>query len=223
MEHAAANSTANTRTITITTMIGIMKRQWMRRRSLPKPSDSRREDSRIRAGGGYDKIVFGVPTDVKKAPLSLACVALAAVPSLLGDALEKIQEGRQNFRSLFRARVRKSSVSFAARWLSRVYLHHLPTLSSRLTFHDKLQDEFGSRGLQVIDVAVNQNADLLVENFSKDMHVSFPVGWTTQDQMQNFMGFTDGRFVVPQLVLIDRQGMIHYQTPRFRTTARGRS
>jgi thiol-disulfide isomerase/thioredoxin len=77
----------------------------------------------------------------------------------------------------------------------------------------KLQTEYAARGLQVIDVAVNPNADLLVENFAKDFQVNFPVGWATQAQMQTFMGFGDARYVVPQLVLIDRKGMIHYQTP----------
>lgn len=77
----------------------------------------------------------------------------------------------------------------------------------------KLQTEYGSRGLQVIDVAINPNADLLVENFAKDFQVNFPVGWTTSEQMQLFMGFSNDRYVVPQLVLIDRKGVIHYQTP----------
>jgi peroxiredoxin len=77
----------------------------------------------------------------------------------------------------------------------------------------KLQNEYGSRGLQVIDVAVNPNADLLVENFAKDFQTTFPVGWTTSDHMTKFMGFADSRYVVPQLVLIDRKGYIHYQTP----------
>ncbi|MBV9762843.1 MAG: TlpA family protein disulfide reductase [Acidobacteriaceae bacterium] len=77
----------------------------------------------------------------------------------------------------------------------------------------KLQAEYGSRGLQVIDVAINPNADLLVENFAKDFQVNFPVAWTTSQQMQSFMGFSNDRYVVPQLVLIDRKGVIHYQTP----------
>lgn len=77
----------------------------------------------------------------------------------------------------------------------------------------KFQQEFGARGLQVLDIAVNANADLLVENFSKEYQVGFPVGWVSQDQMVAFMGFSSARFVVPQLVLIDRKGMIHYQTP----------
>ena len=77
----------------------------------------------------------------------------------------------------------------------------------------KYQAEFGPRGFQAVDIAVNENADLLVENFAKDYQVAFPVGWVTRDQMLSFMGYTSGRFVVPQLVLIDRKGVIHYQTP----------
>lgn len=78
----------------------------------------------------------------------------------------------------------------------------------------RLQNEYGSRGLQVLDVAINPNADLAVGNFAKDFQTTFPVGWVTQDQGLAFMGFNlADRFVVPQLILIDRQGMIRYQTP----------
>jgi thiol-disulfide isomerase/thioredoxin len=78
----------------------------------------------------------------------------------------------------------------------------------------KLQQEYASRGFQALDVAINDNADLLVENFVRDFQVGFPVGWTTRDQFLTFMSFSFAdRFVVPQLVLIDRKGEIHYQTP----------
>jgi len=77
----------------------------------------------------------------------------------------------------------------------------------------KLQTELGPKGLQVLDVAVNENADLLVDNFAKEQQTTFPVGWISQAQMVAFMGFSSARFVVPQLVLIDRKGVIHFQTP----------
>ena len=78
---------------------------------------------------------------------------------------------------------------------------------------EKFQAQYGSRGFQAIDIAVNDNADLLVENFAKDFQVNFPVGWVLKDQMLSFMGWTNAYFVVPQQVLIDRKGMIRYQTP----------
>ncbi len=78
----------------------------------------------------------------------------------------------------------------------------------------RFQQEFGPQGFQAIDVAINDNADLLVENFVKDFQVAFPVGWMSKEQMMSFMGFKpDARFVVPQMVLIDRKGYIRYQTP----------
>jgi len=78
----------------------------------------------------------------------------------------------------------------------------------------KIQNEYGSRGLQVLDVAINPNADLAVADFAKEFQTTFPVGWVTQDQGLAFMGFNMAeRFVVPQLILIDRQGIIRYQTP----------
>lgn len=77
----------------------------------------------------------------------------------------------------------------------------------------RMQQRYGGRGFQALDVAIDPNADLRVENFAKDYQVGFPVGWTTIEQMMNYMGFTE-RPVVPQLVLIDRAGNIHYQTPR---------
>lgn len=78
----------------------------------------------------------------------------------------------------------------------------------------KIQNEFRDRGLQVLDVAINPNADLAVADFAKEFQTTFPVGWVTQDQGLAFMGFNMAdRFVVPQLILIDRKGIIHYQTP----------
>jgi thiol-disulfide isomerase/thioredoxin len=78
----------------------------------------------------------------------------------------------------------------------------------------RLQNELGPRGFQAIDIAFNDNADLLVEGFIKDQRPAFPVGWTTRDQVLSFLGLSAvDRFVVPQLLLIDREGMIHYQTP----------
>lgn len=78
----------------------------------------------------------------------------------------------------------------------------------------RMQNELGSRGFQAIDVAFNDNADLAVANFAKEQQTTFPVGWTTRDQVLAFLGIsTVDRFVVPQLILIDREGIIHYQTP----------
>ncbi len=77
----------------------------------------------------------------------------------------------------------------------------------------KMQERYGKEGFQALDIAIDPNADLRVENFREEHHVGFPVGWASIDQMMSYMGFTE-RPVVPQLVLLDRNGSIHYQTTR---------
>jgi thiol-disulfide isomerase/thioredoxin len=86
----------------------------------------------------------------------------------------------------------------------------------------KFQDESGARGLQVVDIAINAldenrtpaEADAITAAFQRKFQVGVPVGWIPRDQMMAFMGFSlADRMVVPQLVLVDRKGYIHYQTP----------
>ena len=86
----------------------------------------------------------------------------------------------------------------------------------------QFQQEYGPRGFQALDLAINAldenrteaQADQIVQAFSQNFQVGFPVGFIPRDQMMAFMGFSLAeRMVVPQLVLIDRKGNIHYQTP----------
>lgn len=84
------------------------------------------------------------------------------------------------------------------------------------------QREYGPQGLQALDVAINvadiahtpAEQDAVVQAFVNQFQVAFPVGYTSRDEEAAFMGFSVmERSVVPQIVLIDRNGMIHYQTP----------
>jgi peroxiredoxin len=95
---------------------------------------------------------------------------------------------------------------------------HCQAASHDLT---KYQAELGKRGLQVIDLAINAldnmhkpaEADQMVMDFVRNYQVGFPVGYLPRPQMMSFLGVSPAeRMVVPQLVLIDRKGFIHYQT-----------
>jgi thiol-disulfide isomerase/thioredoxin len=86
----------------------------------------------------------------------------------------------------------------------------------------QLQSEYGPRGFQAVDVAINardenrtpEQANQLVQAFAYNFHVGFPVGWVSRDSFLSFLGYSITEYtVVPQLVLIDRKGYIHYQTP----------
>ena len=149
---------------------------------------------------------------MKKASTLILCVALAA-SALFADDLESLRKAPDLSFSV-PGEGQKTLSQYKGKVIALEFIFttcpHCQAASRVMT---KLQQELGPRGLQVIDVAVNPNADLLVENFVKDYQVGFPVGWTTGAQMTAFMGFKSDRYVVPQLALIDRKGYIHYQTP----------
>lgn len=149
---------------------------------------------------------------MKKTLAVFAATALLSVSLLAAgtEALRKAPELAMNFPGKGQQLLSQYKGKVVALEFIFTTCPHCQAASKVMT---KYQQEYGSRGLQVLDVAVNPNADLLVENFVKDYQVGFPVGWVPQDQMVTFMGFSSARFVVPQLVLIDRKGMIHYQTP----------
>lgn len=88
-----------------------------------------------------------------------------------------------------------------------------PHCQASSKFMSALQSKYGAQGFQVLAAAVNPDSNLLVENFVKDYQVNFPVGWLSPEQVQTFMQFSSSYFVVPQLALVDRSGMIRFQTP----------
>ncbi|HEX4168245.1 MAG TPA: TlpA disulfide reductase family protein [Bryobacteraceae bacterium] len=97
-----------------------------------------------------------------------------------------------------------------------------PHCQAASRYMTQLQQEYGPRGLQAIDLAINaldegrkpDQAALMTETFANNFQVGFPVGFIGRDPMMSFMGFSImDRMVVPQLVLIDRKGYIRYQTP----------
>jgi thiol-disulfide isomerase/thioredoxin len=84
------------------------------------------------------------------------------------------------------------------------------------------QQKYGGQGFQALQVAINgtdegrtpDQANDLVTVYARTYQASFPVGWVQRDSMPAFMGFSlVDRTVVPQVVVIDRKGFIHYQTP----------
>ena len=80
----------------------------------------------------------------------------------------------------------------------------------------KLQDELGPHGLRVVGVAFNPKAEhnaAVIGDFVKSGNINFPVGAAPQDTVLNYLGFSMmERFRVPQIVVIDREGVIRAQT-----------
>lgn len=78
----------------------------------------------------------------------------------------------------------------------------------------KLYTELGPKGFQPLAIAVNPMAVMLVPDFVRDYHVNFPVGASEANPALQFMHINPSdRWVVPQVCVIDRKGVIRAQTP----------
>ncbi|MDQ2775311.1 MAG: TlpA family protein disulfide reductase [Acidobacteriota bacterium] len=150
---------------------------------------------------------------MKKTWIAAAFLAVAAASFLLADVTDHVRKAPELSFSI-PGKGQQTLSQYKGKVVALEFIFTTcPHCQAASRYMTQMQAKYGSRGLQVIDVAVNANADLLVENFAKDFQVNFPVAWTTSDQMTAFMGFPPQRYVVPQLALIDRKGFIHWQTP----------
>ena len=79
---------------------------------------------------------------------------------------------------------------------------------------NSLQRELAPRGFRAIGVAFDAGANgLAVNNIVQLLKLNYPIGYTTSDQVDGFLGRAPmQRFQVPQLVVIDRNGMIRAQS-----------
>lgn len=79
---------------------------------------------------------------------------------------------------------------------------------------ERIVRDMGPKGLQVLSVAVNDNAQLMIPGFVEELHVPWPVGYAPRETLLNYQGFSEmDRWVVPQVIVIDRKGMIRAATP----------
>ncbi|HYM01160.1 MAG TPA: TlpA disulfide reductase family protein [Blastocatellia bacterium] len=78
----------------------------------------------------------------------------------------------------------------------------------------KLHEELGPRGFQPVGVAFDPGVNAeRATNFSRLMGVPYPIGYTTSDKVDAYLGRAlPERFRVPQLVVIDRKGVIRAQS-----------
>jgi peroxiredoxin len=79
---------------------------------------------------------------------------------------------------------------------------------------DKLQAEFAARGVQAVGVAVNDTNGSLSAGYAKEFRLKYPVGWVTDAVAKGFLQHpVVVSMMMPQLVVIDRQGVIRAQFP----------
>jgi thiol-disulfide isomerase/thioredoxin len=119
------------------------------------------------------------------------------------ELLFRLSDGKEQLLSSYRGKV------VSLEFIHTTCLH----CQQASQIQKRLQQTYADRGFQALDVAINPNADLLVENFAKDFQLNFPVAWTTTEQALHFLGFPITKlYVVPQIVVIDRMGYIRAET-----------
>lgn len=79
---------------------------------------------------------------------------------------------------------------------------------------NKLHRDLGPSGLQAIGIAFDNGiSGPAVTNFVRRIEVSYPVGYTSSGKADSYLGRAGTeRFQVPQIVVIDRQGVIRAQS-----------
>jgi peroxiredoxin len=79
---------------------------------------------------------------------------------------------------------------------------------------EKMSKEYGAKGFQALGVAFNDFANVLVPDYIKQLGLTFPVGSGGRDEVLTFLQQpVMERFYVPQLLFLDRKGVIRAQYP----------
>jgi peroxiredoxin len=78
----------------------------------------------------------------------------------------------------------------------------------------KLQWEMGSRGLQSFGIAFDSGVNAqIVTKFTQQLAITYPIGYVSSDKVDSYLGRSGTeRFRVPQIVVIDRKGVIRAQS-----------
>lgn len=79
---------------------------------------------------------------------------------------------------------------------------------------NKLQAEYGPRGVQGLGIAVNDPDGRLSAAYAKEYGLKYPVGWVKHEVAVDFLQHpVMVSMMMPQLVFIDRKGVIRAQYP----------
>ncbi len=79
---------------------------------------------------------------------------------------------------------------------------------------NKVQADLGSRGFQSIAIAFGPHADqAMVGHVAERLQLSYPLGYATSDNVDAYLGRQGTeKLKIPQLIVIDRKGMIRSTT-----------
>ncbi len=129
----------------------------------------------------------------------------APVPRKAGEVTMQLNNGQQLLLSSFKGKV--------------VALEFLLTTCSHCQHASgilqQMYQEFGPKGFQPVGAAINENAHALIPEFIQKLGLKYPVGATPQSMAYEFLGASMMEpLQMPQLVFIDRHGMVRGQYSR---------
>ena len=135
--------------------------------------------------------------------LGIAAPVLAAdVPRPSPEFVIRLVDGQQKLLSQYRGKVVALEFLYTT-------CPHCQNCSATM---NRLYKEYGPKGFQPLGVAFNDMATLLVPDYVNQLRLDFPIGVASRDEVVNYLQFpVVERMTVPQLVFIDKKGVIRAQ------------
>lgn len=136
--------------------------------------------------------------------LALAVSALATLPRKAPEFTIVEPSGKQTLLSSYKGKV--VVVAFM-----QTTCPHCQRESQMIA---KLYGEMKARGMEAVGITFNDNAKALTPGFVQQFNIPYPVGYSNPDAVLSYLGFSVmDRWMVPQVVVIDRKGNIRAQSP----------
>jgi len=148
---------------------------------------------------------------------TLTLRAAAPVPRPSKEFTIIMPSGKQTLLSSYRGKVVMAAFMFTT-------CPHCQALSKVIT---KLQGELGPRGFQALGIAFNDEVNTpnngvngqVTANFVNQFQVGFPMGYAPRESVLSYLGVSEiESWVVPQVAIIDRKGVIRAQSASRGTT-----
>jgi peroxiredoxin len=129
-------------------------------------------------------------------------LAAADVPRKAPELAVQLPGGRQVLLSQYRGKV-----------VLLAFIHTTcPHCQHDSAIIEQLYKELGPRGFQPIDIAFNDGAAALVQDFASQLGLTYPAGWAPRDTVLQYLQYSYVEpLYVPQLIVVDRKGIIRAQ------------
>lgn len=135
--------------------------------------------------------------------LAVAAQAASPVPRPAKELTVLEPSGKQTLLSSFKGKVVVVEFLFTT----------CPHCQNAAKMFTKIQKDAGPRGFQALGIAFDDANAQKVQGFVQQYGVGYPVGYASRDTVMSYLGLSVmDRFVVPQVIVIDKKGVIRAQS-----------